>query len=73
VEYVVTVFECSRLAGEMVDSNDETASLDWFAPDQMPTLASPYPDGALRGGDRAAYFEWDAAWARPSSVKGGTP
>lgn len=65
VEYMVTVFECTRLAGEVIDSNDETAALEWFPPDQIPALAFPYPDGALRGGDRLAYFEWDAAWARP--------
>jgi 8-oxo-dGTP pyrophosphatase MutT (NUDIX family) len=66
VEYVVTIFECNRLAGDMISSNDETAELAWFLPDQIPTLAFPYPAEALRAGARLAYFEWDPAWARPS-------
>ncbi len=49
----------------MISSNDETAELAWVLPDQIPTLAFPYPTEALRGGDRLAYFEWDPAWARP--------
>lgn len=65
VEYVVTVFECTRVAGQLIESNDETAALEWFAPEQMPALAVPYPDSVLRGADPSAYFEWDVAWARP--------
>jgi len=65
VEYVVTIFECTRLAGAMISSNEETAELAWFLPDQIPTLAFPYPAEALRSGDRPAYFAWDPAWVRP--------
>jgi len=65
VEYVVTLFECTRLAGDLISCNDETAELAWFLPDQFPILAFPYPDEALRGGDHRAYFEWNPAWARP--------
>jgi 8-oxo-dGTP pyrophosphatase MutT (NUDIX family) len=64
VEYVVTVFECARLGGSLIDSNDETESLRWFRPEELPPLAFPYPEDALRGVDGAAYFDWDEAWAR---------
>jgi len=57
--------ECTRLAGEMISSNEETAELAWFLPDQVPTLAFPYPAEVLRSGDRPAYFAWDPAWVRP--------
>jgi 8-oxo-dGTP pyrophosphatase MutT (NUDIX family) len=62
VEYVVTVFGCTRLAGSLIDSNDETAALEWFLPDEMPTLVFTYPAAVLRGTEARPYFEWDEAW-----------
>lgn len=63
VEYIVTVFACTIVSGALIDSNDETASLHWFLPEQMPTLAFPYPGEVLRGEGTRTYFEWDEAWA----------
>jgi 8-oxo-dGTP pyrophosphatase MutT (NUDIX family) len=47
VEYVVTLFKCTVLddAGAWLDS--ETKSIRYFARDEMPTLALPYPLSAL--------------------------
>lgn len=66
VEYVVTIFECTRIAGEMVHSNEETATLEWFPLDRIPTLAFPYPAPVIAGSGPDAYFDWNSAWALPS-------
>jgi 8-oxo-dGTP pyrophosphatase MutT (NUDIX family) len=68
VEYIVTVFACTIVAGTLSDENDETASLHWFFPDELPQLAFPYPDRVLRGEDPGTYFEWDEAWSTPGKV-----
>lgn len=68
VEYFVTVFECVIVGGELIESNDETASLHWFMPDEMPRLAFPYPDSVLRSEGSSAHFEWDEAWASPQNA-----
>lgn len=65
VEGIVTVFECTRVSGALIDSNDETAFLRWFRIDELPELAIPYPDEVLRGTGERACFEWNDAWARP--------
>jgi len=65
VEGVVTVFECTHVGGALLDSSDETASLHWFLPGEIPSLAVPYPDAVLHGAGAAAYFEWDDAWLGP--------
>jgi 8-oxo-dGTP pyrophosphatase MutT (NUDIX family) len=57
VEGIVTLFECKRVAGELISSNDETAFLRWFGLDEMPALAVAYPEEALRGLGLAAHFE----------------
>lgn len=64
VEGIVTVFECVRVSGALIHSNDETAFLRWFPIDELPELAIPYPDEVLRGAGERACFEWDEAWAR---------
>jgi 8-oxo-dGTP pyrophosphatase MutT (NUDIX family) len=43
VEYVVTVFDCEIIAGDLITSNDETKTLVYFARDDMPVLSLPYP------------------------------
>lgn len=64
VEYTAIVFECKRLAGAIVECNDETAHLEWFPPDEIPALSFPYPARVLRGDDQFVHFEWDDAWVR---------
>ncbi len=68
VEYLVTVFECTAVAGTLIDENNETASLHWFLPDELPELAFPYPDSVLRGEAPGTYFEWDEAWMEPQQA-----
>jgi 8-oxo-dGTP pyrophosphatase MutT (NUDIX family) len=65
VEYVCSVFECKRLSGSLIQSNDETFALQWFRPDQIPTLTLPYPKEVIEGSNDRAHFAWDEAWAHP--------
>ena len=43
VEYFVVVFECETLGGELSARDGEVSDLKYFAPEQMPALALPYP------------------------------
>jgi 8-oxo-dGTP pyrophosphatase MutT (NUDIX family) len=65
VEYVCTVFECSRVGGELLVSGEETSMLSWFSVGSMPRLAFPYPDELLLGTGVGAWFAWDNAWSNP--------
>jgi 8-oxo-dGTP pyrophosphatase MutT (NUDIX family) len=65
VEYVCTVFECSRVGGELLVSGEETSMLRWFSVSSMPRLAFPYPDELLQGARAGAWFAWDDARAKP--------
>jgi 8-oxo-dGTP pyrophosphatase MutT (NUDIX family) len=47
VEYVVTLFRCQVLADQGSWADNETKSLRYFAREDMPPLASPYPLSAL--------------------------
>lgn len=62
VEYVVTVFECVRVSGELSSEHDETEALAWFALGELPQLAFPYPAEVLERTSLEAYFEWDETW-----------
>ena len=56
VEYVVTVFECRETGGSLIVANEETRTLAYFPPDEVPTLSLPYPSEIFtnRG---PAYFD----------------
>jgi len=47
VEYVITLFECHVLRNKGTWTDAETRSLRYFARDEMPSLALPYPKSAL--------------------------
>ncbi|KPF43300.1 NUDIX domain-containing protein [Rhizobium sp. AAP43] len=47
VEYVVTLFRCQVLKDGGAWQDAETRSLRYFARDEMPSLALPYPYSAL--------------------------
>jgi 8-oxo-dGTP pyrophosphatase MutT (NUDIX family) len=64
VEYVVTVFECVRVSGDLSCDNDETEALAWFSLDELPQLAFPYPAAVLEPAIPEAYFEWDETWLK---------
>jgi 8-oxo-dGTP pyrophosphatase MutT (NUDIX family) len=62
VEYLVVLFKCEAIAGRetMGGRDGETADLQYFAPEEMPPLAMPYPTYLLA--DRQvsqAYFDWE--------------
>jgi 8-oxo-dGTP pyrophosphatase MutT (NUDIX family) len=56
VEYVVTVFDCRRISGALITSNDETKRLDYFAADSLPPCGFPYPAEIFAGADVTAFF-----------------
>jgi 8-oxo-dGTP pyrophosphatase MutT (NUDIX family) len=47
VEYVAILFQCKILGGSGVPTDTETKSLGYFARDDMPKLALPYPKDDL--------------------------
>jgi 8-oxo-dGTP pyrophosphatase MutT (NUDIX family) len=47
VEYMVALFKCQVIEGGGVWTDAETKSLRYFAKDDMPSLALPYPVSAL--------------------------
>ena len=47
VEYVVTLFKCQVFRRGGVSTDAETKSLRYFAKEDMPSLALPYPVSAL--------------------------
>jgi hypothetical protein len=65
VEYVVSVFACERVSGELSADNDETDTLEWFPLTGLPRLAFPYPDVVLSASKSEAYFEWHEEWLEP--------
>lgn len=56
VEYVVTVFDCDVVGGQLVGSNDETLTLAYFRRDEMPTLAFEYPSEVFDVGRATPHF-----------------
>lgn len=60
VEYVVSVFACELLPGEVPDSaTDETAEIAYVFPDELPTLTLPYPPTLFSTlPSQPAHFEW---------------
>ena len=65
VEGLVTLFECVQVGGAPIEANDETSFLRWFPLAEIPELAVPYPDEALRGERQTALFDWDDTWLPP--------
>ncbi|MGF6174237.1 8-oxo-dGTP pyrophosphatase MutT (NUDIX family) [Ensifer sp. 4252] len=47
VEYIVTLFRCEVVEDLGSWTDNETRSLRYFARDEMPPLALPYPASAL--------------------------
>jgi 8-oxo-dGTP pyrophosphatase MutT (NUDIX family) len=43
VEYFVVVFECEVTSGELFANDGEVSGFQYFAPEEMPALALPYP------------------------------
>jgi ADP-ribose pyrophosphatase YjhB (NUDIX family) len=56
VEYVVTVFACTVVGGELITENDETKRLEYFALSDMPKLNFPFPAQGFDEQRSSAYF-----------------
>lgn len=63
VEYLVILFLCQVIEGEMQGRDGETADLQYFTPENMPKLAMAYPNWVFER-DRVVntYFEWNKEW-----------
>ncbi len=61
VEYLVVLFACRVVGGELGGEDDETAELRYFKPGEMPELASAYPRHLFADdADSAPYFRWES-------------
>ena len=57
VEYMVIVFTCEILSGELQCLDGESAELRYFPAHSRPALALPYPDDLFLKADEATWFE----------------
>ena len=64
VEYLVVLFKCQIARGKMQGKDGETATLQYFAPKDMPKLAMAYPKQLLQDDVVNTYFDWDEEWLR---------
>lgn len=63
VEYLVVLFQCQVIAGEMTGRDGETVNLQYFAPENMPKLAIAYPNYLFYHQQIInPYFEWNEEW-----------
>jgi 8-oxo-dGTP pyrophosphatase MutT (NUDIX family) len=62
VEATTIVFACDVTGGEIEPQDDETATLKYVSPDQLPNLATKLPPEVLNQDTQAAFFEWDGSW-----------
>ena len=63
VEYLVVLFLCQVIAGKMQGRDGETASLQYFALENMPNLAMAYPNWLFKSDCVTdTYFEWNEEW-----------
>ena len=57
VEYLVVVFACTILSGELGCLDGESAELRYFSAEGRPPLALPYPEDIFRIIDAPTWFE----------------
>ena len=63
VEYLVVMFQCQVLKGEIQARDEETINLQYFSPENMPKLAMGYPDSLFYYQKILnTYFEWNGEW-----------
>ena len=62
VESLTVVFHCAIVRGGLKAHDDETSRLEYFEPDQMPTLGVPYPSDFFTNPTSPAHFEWNEGW-----------
>ncbi len=56
VEYCVILFDCEVQGGQLSTSDPETQSLEWFPPENLPSLSPNLPPEVYAPG-REAFFE----------------
>lgn len=62
-EYMIAVFECRILGGELGGFDGESLELRFFAPESMPELFAPYPRSLFEHAlQPSAYFAWEERW-----------
>ena len=57
VEYLTVVFECKITGGNLENKDGEIIELEYFAVEEMPELAIPYPKSIFAEGGSKTYFE----------------
>ena len=57
VEYLTVVFECKITGGNLENKDGEIFELDYFAVEEMPELATPYPKSIFAESGSGTYLE----------------
>ena len=57
VEYFIVVFECEITNGKLLNQDGEVSEFKYFAVEEMPQLAIPYPNYIFLHEDDKTYFE----------------
>lgn len=61
-EYLVVVFGCRVVGGELGCRDGESLELRWCGPEDMPPLRAPYPRDLFVRLEGEPYFAWDPEW-----------
>lgn len=57
VEYIVIIFQCSIIGGDLKSIDREAEELNFFKEDEIPDIAIPYPKEIFSKAIREAIFE----------------
>lgn len=57
VEYFIVVFECEIVGGQLIARDGEVSELAYYAVEEIPDLAVPYPKSMFTGGAAKTLFE----------------
>jgi 8-oxo-dGTP pyrophosphatase MutT (NUDIX family) len=64
VEFAVTVFDCSVVGGELLQTGEETVALAYVSASELPSrLAFPYPPSIFARTGEAAFFQQEGPLA----------
>lgn len=62
VEYMVALFACRIVGGQLQINDDESLELKFFAGDEMPVTKKNFPPEIFSWREEATMFQWDDAW-----------
>jgi hypothetical protein len=57
VEYLIVVFECQVMGGQLFAQDTEVSELRYFPIKEIPELAIPYPKSIFDSGTKEIYYE----------------